>query len=571
MDFLRLKSWLDTGANVSWQGKSPHVLYWVLAAAILVGAACVRFSLPQTPLMDPDTWGYLNPGFSKLTGGFFQHTFGRNFVYPGFIFGGLCVWGDFEVLGVMQHALGLLSGILLLVTWNLLCGFLRTSRPVALAARFMGLGLTAQYLFNRSQIVLEHTIRPESIFPCFLILSFVLNFAALRSWLLLHRERRAGLLLGFNLFVTYVGMSLKPSMAFGAAAANLPLLFWLWRGTAFPRHKAAVTGAALAVTLLTLWLPEKILAQKDAFTTFFLPTMLFTIHAPIIHEQMVEDLQHGEMGPYPLAWLQTFNQGFERSLAGAQDPANGVWNLLGLNADYLIYRDSVFDATFEQGPQRERQIAAFCMYYYWRTWKHRPGEMLAKIGRQLRFAYSANPTGKLRFFLNKTHRRKIMPMPFLYPYREASLCSKNPTVHPRLMASIYGVAYTRRLHNLGQLKTPFPQSLLMADLNNVILPVTYLPLLIVAVGCGAALLILYRAVHATLIGGVVLCVLVNFGMFLTVAVAHTLDIRRYVDNQHILLLLTAYAAVLLPVQFFFAHWKSVPVTPLEPAAAPPVP
>ena len=543
------------------------MLYWTLAALIVVGAAIVRFRLPQTPLMDPDTWGYLNPGFSKLTGGFFQHTFGRNFVYPGFIFGCLFVWGDFEVLGVVQHTLGLLSGVLLLVAWNLLCGFLRAPRPVVLVARFMGLGLTAQYLFNRSQIVLEHTIRPESIFPCCLILSFGLNFAALRSWLLASQERRAGLLLGINLFVTYLGMSLKPSMAFGAAAANLPLLCWLWWGAALPRRKAAVTGAALAVTLLTLWLPEKILAQRDAFTTFFLPTMLFTIHAPIIHEQMVEDLQHGEPGPYPLAWLQTFDQGFERSLAGARDPANGVWNLLGLNADYLIYRDSVFDPTFAQGPQRERQIAAFCMYYYWRTWRHRPGEMLAKIGRQLRFVYLPGGTDKL-LFLSRTHQPRRIPLSILHAYREAAACSKNPSVHPRLMASIYGRAYTRRLHDLGQSELPLQQSLLMADLNHVVLPTLYLPLLLVALGSGAALLILYRAAHAALVGGAFLCILVNFGMFLTVAVAHTLEIRRYVDNQHILTLLTAYAALLLPVQFLCARRRPAPVTPPGPAAGP---
>jgi hypothetical protein len=57
----------------------PAIVYFALLLLILGTAAALRWHLPRAPLLDPDSWGYLNPAVSKLTGGTFQHTFGRTF------------------------------------------------------------------------------------------------------------------------------------------------------------------------------------------------------------------------------------------------------------------------------------------------------------------------------------------------------------------------------------------------------------------------------------------------------------------------------------------------------------
>ena len=64
-----------------WQ-LAARVLWWVVAASILFWGAKERFFLPFDPLMDGDAFGYLNPGLSKLTGGTFEHSIGREFLYP---------------------------------------------------------------------------------------------------------------------------------------------------------------------------------------------------------------------------------------------------------------------------------------------------------------------------------------------------------------------------------------------------------------------------------------------------------------------------------------------------------
>ena len=159
----------------------PTLLYAGLLAAILVCAAVLRYRLPPTPLFDGDSWGYLNPGFSKLSGGTFEHTFGRNFVYPGFIFAVLCLCGNFEALTVVQHALGLLTGLVLAGAWNALCACLVVPERTRTVARFFGLLLVADYLLSRSPMLFEHTIRPEAVYPLVLAWILLLNFDALHA------------------------------------------------------------------------------------------------------------------------------------------------------------------------------------------------------------------------------------------------------------------------------------------------------------------------------------------------------------------------------------------------------
>ena len=57
----------------------------LLAGAFVVLLACAaaqRFSLPLTPIFDPDSPGYVNPAISDLSGQEFQQTQGRSFLYP---------------------------------------------------------------------------------------------------------------------------------------------------------------------------------------------------------------------------------------------------------------------------------------------------------------------------------------------------------------------------------------------------------------------------------------------------------------------------------------------------------
>ena len=523
----------------------PWVLYAALFLAILGFAAKIRFEIPQTPLFDGDSWGYLRPGFYKLTGGNYAHAFGRNFLYPAFVFVILCVAGDYEALTVVQHVLGLLTGVVLVLAWNVLCELLivRSARA-RMAARFLGLLLAADYLFTRWPILFEHTLRPEAVFPLAAAASLLLNFLALRAGYVARRPTVERWCLGLNFVVVCAAQALKPSFGFAFAAANLPLAVWLCRRAVPWQTKARTTGAAVAVAFLALWLPEHLLARSDTKTLSFLPTMLFSVHARYIHEQIVDDLRRGDTAPYPAAWLATFNQALERSLDGAAQPGQLALGSLGFNADYLLTRDPVFQEAF--GKRQDREVAAFCTHYYWKTWRHHPGEMLGKIVRELAQVY--------RFRWDLLRHRNLLnaadkytgrvQRPLAYDYRGAFTCVLVPGLNTQFDQSFYGKRYLRRLRSLGRTHAVVRQPPWVGVLNNV-LALLDLPLLILA-ALGSCGLVWWRGHDLPpAVPALGLLFAVNFAMFLTVATAHTLDFDRYIENQRLLTVSGEFAAGLL--------------------------
>lgn len=92
--------------------------YCVALAALFICGAWLRMQAPLDPIADPDVWGYLSPALRKLIGAEFGHTDGRNFLYPGFVFLLLRAFGDFRAITVAQHILGLLAGVVLLLSWR---------------------------------------------------------------------------------------------------------------------------------------------------------------------------------------------------------------------------------------------------------------------------------------------------------------------------------------------------------------------------------------------------------------------------------------------------------------------
>jgi hypothetical protein len=65
------------------------------AIGIVIGGLIVRDRLPIIPLADGDTWRYLYPELSWLSGLGFQQTYGRDWLYPALLAGILNVAGDF--------------------------------------------------------------------------------------------------------------------------------------------------------------------------------------------------------------------------------------------------------------------------------------------------------------------------------------------------------------------------------------------------------------------------------------------------------------------------------------------
>src|SRR5437879_8056072 len=125
-----------------------QLAYWSAVAVIFVWAAWLRFRLPLDPIADHGTWGYLSPALRKLTGAEFGHTYGRNFIYPGFIYLLLRGFGDFRAITVTQHLLGLIAGGMLLLTWQRIRDFIPSAHLPRPIYRCWGFLAAAFYMFS---------------------------------------------------------------------------------------------------------------------------------------------------------------------------------------------------------------------------------------------------------------------------------------------------------------------------------------------------------------------------------------------------------------------------------------
>ncbi len=514
-------------------------LTWAVLLVILAFAARARFIWPGPPVVDPDTWGYFHPALSKLNGTGFVHTNGRNFVYPAFLYVLLAVTGTLRAIPVVQHLLGLASGVLMWVCWRQWRAWFTDSRLPAWADAALGLGLVAFFLQSASEISHEHTVRPEGIFPFFALLDLTFLLAFLRAWFVARQPRRAAAWAGGGVFVALLLYQLKPSFGLALVAAVAPVLAAAlvpWRQPARPRQLLAVgTLAAFVAGMVLFMLPERHLARDDLMSTLFLPETLFTIHADIIADQMNADVRGHVSTPFDPGLLAQASADLALELPRSAARPIKPYPSLGFNPDYLMYNSS-FCAWFSLR-QTPPQMAAFEYYYFKRAWTHLPGRMLAKVGRQLRTFYSFHcttfwPGSTLR--IDKQYRKSSDA--FGYPGYQRELLRYPPTR-----------AYLAEARQLGRSGLLFPQWPLMIYAN-VAASVTAFPLLLIflaelaVVGGVRAGWCDAPGVARLLTPGWVLLMFYGFlfGNTFTIAFVHSLDMDRYCLN---LLVYYAFALV----------------------------
>ncbi|MEI9894049.1 MAG: hypothetical protein WDN28_09220 [Chthoniobacter sp.] len=90
----------------------------LLLAVVLALAWKARTAWPAVPLADQDTWGYLHPALTWLSGLGFEQTDGRDWLYPALVALFLKMAGSFSGIVVGQKALGILSGVCMAITWR---------------------------------------------------------------------------------------------------------------------------------------------------------------------------------------------------------------------------------------------------------------------------------------------------------------------------------------------------------------------------------------------------------------------------------------------------------------------
>jgi glycosyltransferase involved in cell wall biosynthesis len=296
-------------------------------ALIVVATALWLSQAPHVLILWPDSYGYLAPSLSALSGGDFTHVHGRGFVYPLVVYGSLLAFDNLSGLIYVQAAC-YFATLVLLIT---LLWVFRTGSIVAGALSFL---LAVVYLGYAPLTDLIQAVMAE-VFWSFLA---VLSTAAL----ILAQRVKSGatfvVLMAVSLYASSANFLVKPQWLFAAAFLTFVWLIVLF--TAELRAKWTMLLAMAALVTSTLVVPEICLAAKyDArSSSLFAPKTLFCNHADIIVRASADD--PGFWAGQPAEFAQDTMTKLQATVA--LGPRG--WPLLGFDGDVCMYGENNPDA-----------------------------------------------------------------------------------------------------------------------------------------------------------------------------------------------------------------------------------
>lgn len=352
---------------------------------VFITASCFRTIIPNIPISDPDTWGYLNPALSKIAGLGFQQTHGRGIAYPLFLLAIFEAGGDFFTITSVQRVIGVLSGFLWWGVWRQWRLWMPDTIRDAFWLQSIGLLFLALYLWNANAIYYEVCIRPESIFP-FLALAqtwFCMAYASARwgrySFSIMVLTGSASILMA------PVCISAKPSWGFSALVPIAVVFIGTIGKGGLSKFSLRSTPLIIGFFLALLWLkalPALTGWIPDERSQSFLPATLFTVHAPTIEKVLQARVDSGkatnEEGNFLLKWRTRIEE--------SKHLEKTSYRILKHDPDYLFYHSDAI-ASLPDSPLPE-QRNKYMFSAYLEAVIHYPFEISLKVAEQLKTAFS---------------------------------------------------------------------------------------------------------------------------------------------------------------------------------------
>ncbi len=454
-----------------------RIVYWSALVFIFIWATWQRFRLPLDPIADPDLSWYLVPALEKIVGDAFNPMpYGHNFFYPGFVYLMLRAFGDFRAITVAQHILGLLAGGMLLLIWRRARVFVPDSRVGPTLHDALGLFAAAIFLLASEPMRFEMRLRPEGLcaFLFSVNLFFVTQFAA--CYFIEHRRAATAVYGVIAVLTAALLTSLKPNFSLAAIVGLLPVgTFFFRRGWSWQKITLAGGVAASAALLL---LPDYFLSRKNEGSQIYLPLMLFAMHADLIRDQMAADLERNAKVPYPRDWLVRVQRTLSAEIANSSVPSRHH-SKFGFDYDYLMHNPNSIAAQLrKEFGNNVSALSAFYWFYYRRIWLQRPLFVVKKIARQMAIFYAPKcPVYKQSQFLPLANEydRGVKSLGE-EPYRKIWM------VYPP------AVEFMARTEVLARTAPVIHQPVYIRKLLFILAP-TYLIMLLIAFGLGAAVLL----------------------------------------------------------------------------------
>jgi hypothetical protein len=352
----------------------PNVVLLVVELLVLLAVLAIawkaRSAMPRVPISDPDTWGYLNPALSWLSGSGLQQTDGRDWLYPALLALFLKTTGSFAGIVLGQRFLAIGSGLVMAAAWRCWVSTLPFRRWILFLLSLCGALPIFVQLMNQQNILFEMSIRPEAVLSFFVYaqLACLMGYYTCRSAgnrTTTYTKARAlgSIVLGAAAIVlSYACFLLKPSWMLAFIITAAPVFAgifgraWSWK----TRLLAPVLG--IVFTLLILWLPSAVFLIKDSASVTLLPDALFAVHSRLIEKVLDARLAKLSDSDPEKARLQALLTVVKSELQVAE--ANHPYEKLGFNPDYLMHSETFSGAIYRYAGNDDKKFRAFCIACY---------------------------------------------------------------------------------------------------------------------------------------------------------------------------------------------------------------
>lgn len=524
-----------------------HCVYWTAVVLLVAIAAFLRFALDSTPFCDPDTWGYLHPALSSMSGGRFVHTSSRSFPYPGFLLLILRVGGDARLVTVVQHVLGLSAGLLMLRAWLMLRPALPDRPWIHVVHPLAGLLLLAAVLLSNDGIVFEHSLRPEAVSAFLLAVIVLLGTRLTLGSLCEPRLSNAQISLTSLALLLVSGLAyfVRPNFILATPVSVLLVVFLAWRTCLGVRATVAILLAAAVVIWAALAAPERALARDDPESRVALTGLMF-IHMNLAVDELGRQAGDPQRSDEDRRLRRRLAELFAEELARYAQSLPRDFKSLGFDPDRLFYGAAGELLARHFGSDGKDEQAAFCAGVFASAVRRHPRAYLKKVGRQLAVVYRND----FRVF----GQQGPLPVRRMYQYGLESLAAYSersdfgPLARRLLEDSAHAAAFPVTLSP----GAPALDRILSAPV--VWLGKRHVAVLIIASIAGLALTIRHvlnrlagRPGLPVAMGLGVLVLALNawsFGIHLTAATVHVLEVSRYFRMQQALIVYVILANVL---------------------------
>ncbi len=511
--------------------------YWLIFAGIIFFALIQRITINQVPYGGNDTWGYIGPAVLWFDKGAFFRVGSRGILYPLFVLINLIIFNDFSYITIIQHIIGIISGVILFLVWRNIISYFRLNNKMRLICDMFGLLLMALFLFSESMIVYEHTLRPESIYPFFLILQVYFLCKLIIS---IKENTKHVYLYGPLFFLNnYFLFVFQPRWGL-TVILNLIvyIICFIVIKRSIIKKSLILLIVPIILAFVLIYAPQNILIKNETATKSFLSGMIFFAHSKIIDKQLEKDIKDNNFIKYDKEILKKLRGYYKEEFNKKQTKHK----YLGFLHNNFYYGPA---NKYLRSKIPKKEYKQFCIYYFKKAIFNNPfmyfKKVLLELSQFYNFYGGMYPARKFKVDRDGYWEAGVTRLAIQYvPYRSYQ------NIRYKLETTYY---------DFDEIRFPGIQLLYL------ILSRTYILCFLVFFFLFIRKIIKVfknREFGNNFLFGIIIFVMFmyNFCISLTNSMIYCLDVARYIDDQFIIVLFSQILAIYYIIYNFYSGVKT---------------